>query len=425
MPSIKELREEQARVITEARSLNDTITPATVEADARSITEQVDRALARSAELDVQIERQQKIDDAMKRMETQADPRRPGADIQARAQDAADTISYRSAFAAYIRNAGDVSNLTSEQRDVLRAGAADTPELRVQTAGTTTAGGFTVPTELQAGIFKAMAAYGPMYDENVAFTLNTASGNPLTFTTVNDTATAVVKHTEGSQFTDDNGSDVTFGQVTLSAHAYNTEWVQVSLELLQDSIENMETVIADLLGERLGRRVNTELTTGDGTGDPQGVVTGSTLGKTTAGTTAITADELIDLLHSVDPAYRSSPRAAFMFNDSTLAAIRKLKDSENRYIWQMGDIRNGVPGTLLGYNYFVNQAMASIPSSASATRVAIFGDFSKYYVRKVGGPVIGVARERFFPQVGLAGVVRLDGRIMDTRAIKHLITAAS
>lgn len=421
MPTIRELREEQARIVTEARSLNDTITSDTSEADAKHITEQVDRALARASEIDVTVERMQRLADAEARMANDADPRRPDAAVEARAQDEPATVSYRQAFAEYVRAGGNVGDMRPEARAVLQTGY----EERVQVAGTTTAGGFTVPTELQAGIIKAMAAWGPMYDENVAFTMNTSSGNPMTFSAVNDTATAVVKHTEGGQLTDDGGSDAAFTQVTLSAHAYNTEWVQVSMELMQDSIENMEAVVADLLGERIGRRVNTELTTGDGTGDPQGVVTGSTLGKTTASATAITVDELIDLLHSVDPAYRQSPRAAFMLNDTTLAAVRKLKDSTGAYIWQMGDIRVGAPGTLLGYRYHINQAMASIPASASASKVVLFGDFAKYYVRKVGAPVIGVARERFWPQVGIAGVVRLDGRLMDTRAVKHLITAAS
>lgn len=420
MPNIRELREEQARVITEARALNDTIKADTTEADAKHIGEQVDRALARAAEIDTLIERQEALAAAEARMTSEADPRRPGGEVRAKGADEAKAISYRDAFAAYVRAGGAVGEMSPEARAVLQRGY----EERVQVTSTTTAGGFTVPTELQAGIIKSMAAWGPMYDENVAFTLNTTSGNPLTFTTVNETGggagVSLAQHTQSTQLADDNSQDVVFGQITLSAHAYNTEWIQVSMELLQDSIENMEAVVADLLGQRIGRRVNAELTVGDGTGDPQGVVTGSTLGRTAASATAITADELIDLVHSVDPAYRQSPRAAFMFNDLTLSAIRKLKDTTNQYIWQMGDIRAGAPGTLLGFRYYINQAMANI---ATAQRSVIFGDFSRYYVRKVGAPVIGIARERFWPQVGIAGVVRLDGRLMDTRAIRHLVQA--
>lgn len=111
-----------------------------------------------------------------------------------------------------------------------------------------------------------------------------------------------------------------------------------------------------------------------------------------------------------------------MFNDSTLAALRKLKDGENRYIWTAGDVQNGIPGTILGYRYSINQAMDSL---AAAKKVMLFGDFGAYFVRKVGGIVMFVARERFAPDIGLLGLARFDGELGDTAAVKHLITAAS
>ncbi|KFL25065.1 capsid protein, partial [Devosia sp. 17-2-E-8] len=177
-----------------------------------------------------------------------------------------------------------------------------------------------------------------------------------------------------------------------------------------------------LLGERLGRKANTELTIGDGNGDPQGIVVGSTLGVTAAAVAAITYDEVIDLVHSVNPAYRASPKVGFQFHDLTLKALRKLKDGEGRYIWSAGDVQKGVPSTILGYNYRINQAMDSL---AAAKKIMIFGDFGKYFVRKVGGIHLFVARERFAPDIGLLGMIRLDGRLGDTAAVKHLITAAA
>jgi HK97 family phage major capsid protein len=177
-----------------------------------------------------------------------------------------------------------------------------------------------------------------------------------------------------------------------------------------------------LLGERLARRVNSELTVGDGTGDPLGIVAASAAGKTSADVANFTADEIIDLVHSVDPAYRASPKCRFQFNDNSLAKIRKLKDGSGMYLWQMGDIRVGEPGRLLGFNYSVNQAMVN---AATGTKPIIFGDHSKYFVRKVGSPVIGVRREYYWPNIGLAGIVRLDGDLIQTSAVKHLVLAAS
>jgi HK97 family phage major capsid protein len=101
-----------------------------------------------------------------------------------------------------------------------------------------------------------------------------------------------------------------------------------------------------------------------------------------------------------------------------LAAIRKLKDGDGTYIWSMGDIRTGVPGTLLGQPYSVNQAMSS--TFTTGQKLILFGDFAKYYVRKVGTPVVGVRREYYWPNIGLAGVVRLDGDLIQTGAVKHL-----
>ena len=109
-----------------------------------------------------------------------------------------------------------------------------------------------------------------------------------------------------------------------------------------------------------------------------------------------------------------------MFHDTTLQAIRKLKDGQNNYLWQMGDVRSGAPATLLGNPYLVNQAMDSI---AANKKVIVFGDFGKYFVRKVGAPVIGVLRERFWPDLGIAGLIRFDGELGDTAAVKYLKTS--
>jgi HK97 family phage major capsid protein len=250
--------------------------------------------------------------------------------------------------------------------------------------------------------------------------LNTSGGKPLDFPKVDDTAVAVAQHTEAAAMTDDGGVDATFAKMTLGAFAYDTEWVQISMELLQDSAINIEQFIGELLGERLARRVNSELTVGDGTGDPLGIVAASAAGKTAAGVADFTVDEVIDLLHSVDPAYRASPKCRFMFNDNTLAKLRKLKQGDGAYIWSMGDIREGEPGRLLGQAYSVNQAMVN---AATGTKPIVFGDFSKYYVRKVGSPVIGVRREYYWPNIGLAGIVRLDGDLIQTSAVKHMVMA--
>lgn len=424
--SLTELQEKRGRLMTQAREALDEIKKNTDEARATELDKRHDDIMAEFDRIERTIEREQKMADvearfAARQEEERAKKRPKGEDTDTRGQDEGDTLEYREVFYKFLAGGADLGELEPEERKILRAGAAPKEaEKRIQSVGTTTAGGFTVPTELANQIIKSMKAWGPMYDEDICTTLNTATGNPIKVPTVDDTAVEAGKHTEGTALTDDGGKDVTFGQKSLDSYGYDTEFVKFSLELARDSIFNMESLLGSLLGERLGRIANRELTIGDGTGDPNGIVTASSLGKTAAAAGAITYDEIIDLIHSVDPAYRQSPKVRFMFNDLTLSAIRKLKDGEGRYIWTMGNVQTGVPNVLLGYNYSINQAMANI---ATGNKTLLFGDFSKYFVRKVGSPLIGVLRERFWPDLGIAGLIYFDGELGDTAAVKHLIQA--
>jgi HK97 family phage major capsid protein len=417
MAEVKDLREKMAKLATEARAKMSEVSDKTDEARAAEVEREFDAMMAEHDRLAGVAERMQKAEAALRSAQDIDVSRRPVAEArQAPAVDEGFKVDYRQAFYTMIANGG-LDGLDSEVRNVLRGA-----EVRAQTAGTTTAGGYTVPTELASFIEKAMIATGPMYDSSLFTVINTTGGNTFNIPTVDDTSVSAVAHTEGGTVTDDGGADVTFGQKTLGAFAFNTEWVRWSTELANDSILNVESLLGELLGERLGRIANSKLTTGSGSSDVEGIVTNSAAGKTAAAVAAVTADEIIDLLHSVDPAYRSSPSTAIMMNDSTLAAVRKLKDGQGNYLWAMGNYQAGVPQNILGYNVVVNQAMDSL---AAAKKVMLFGDMSKFYVRKVGGPSLFVARERFAPDYGILGYIRFDGVLTNTAAIKHLITAAS
>jgi HK97 family phage major capsid protein len=429
MATIKELREQAAKTLTEARSMLDGINDKSTKEQRAEAEQSVDKALAETSDIEARADRLGKLEAAEKRADEARDAderearesKRPslGAGQAGQGGD----MDYRTAFHEYLRAQGQKAEMPTEARTVLERGFQSV-EHRAQTT-TASAGGYTIPTELSNIMVKSMLAWGPMYDPGITTEIVTSGGGAITMPTVNDTATTVEKSTEGTTYTDDGGKDVTFGEKTLNAYAFNTEWLRVSKELADDSVFAMETILGNLLGERLGRRANLELTVGDGTGDPNGIVTASGAGIVAAATNAITADEIIDLLHSVDPAYRNGPGVRFMFNDSTLAAIRKLKDGDGNYLWQMGNVQAGVPGALLGYNYSINQAMAGLASGVDS-RVAVFGDFSKYYVRKVGSPLIGALQDKdFWPGFGIAGYIRFDGELSDVAAVKHMALAAS
>ena len=187
------------------------------------------------------------------------------------------------------------------------------------------------------------------------------------------------------------------------------------------SIDQPPEVLGKLIGERLGRKGNAWLTVGTGANQPLGFVTGAQVGHTTASATALTFDDIMELEHSVDPAYRSGPKVRFQMHDQTVKTLRKIKDSNGRYIWSDGDVTKGVPATLNNRPVSFNQAMAQIAASA---KTIAYGDFSQYYVRKVGNPLLGVAREKFFPNLGIMGVHRIDGAIGHAKAIKTLQMAA-
>jgi HK97 family phage major capsid protein len=101
-----------------------------------------------------------------------------------------------------------------------------------------------------------------------------------------------------------------------------------------------------------------------------------------------------------------------------------LKDGNGNYLWQMGNYQAGIPQNILGYNVAVNQSMANVGSGVSS-KVMLFGDMSKFYVRKVSQPSLYVARERFAPDFGILGYIRFDGVLANVNAIKHLALAAS
>lgn len=411
---LKKLRESMVSKANEARAELDKINDKTSEGDAKDLEARFDAIMGEHDKIRDRIEREERSMAAL----NAGDPRRPTGEEQEAREETPITPEYREVFAKVI--CGQQDDLTTEERSVLRNGAA---EFRAQTAGTSTAGGYTVPTTLSSEIIKSMLAWGPMYSEDICTSITTSSGNPINLPTVDDTTVTAESHTEAADLTDDGGKDVTFGQKSLGAYAFDTEFVKWSWELDLDSIFSMEQLLASLLGERLGRIANKQLSIGTGSGAPNGIVTASSLGTTLAATNAITSDEILNFVHSVDPAYRASPKTRFMFNDSTLLAVRKLKDGQGNYLVTeapdgSGRIRVGA----VSAPYSINQSMDGLTASK---KVMAFGDFSKYYVRKVGAPVIGVMKERFWPNMGIAGLIRFDGELGDTAAVKHMITAAS
>lgn len=342
-------------------------------------------------------------------------------------EDLMNAEEYRKAFWGHMRRLpGAESPLTPPQRALLQRGFVMQQEQRAQSIGTNSAGGYLVPQGFYDAIQEARKQFGGMR-QAPTFKMTTETGNPLPVPTSDDTSNVGAILAENAQI---GAQDVSFGSVTLNAYVYTSKLVLVSYQLLQDSAFDLESFLSRKFGERIGRAENAHFTTGDGSSKPTGILAasgGSTLGVTAAATTAVTYDELVDLEHSVDPVYRMMPGAAFTFNDTTLKFLRKLKDADDRPIWLPAGapaLAAGVPDTILGKPYIVNQDM---PSMTTGQKAIAFGDLSNYWIRDVKELTIIRLDERYadYLQVGFFAFARTDGKLIDagTHPVKHLALA--
>jgi HK97 family phage major capsid protein len=317
---------------------------------------------------------------------------------------------YRDTYSQYLKRG--LGSLTTEQRGLLQTRGTNT-----QVVGTDGLGGFLVPDTWQPEIERIMLDYSGIMQ--AARILRTAGGNTLYWPSEDDTSTLAVKTAEAAAVT---VADLTFTEKRLDAYKY-TSMIKVSEELLQDAAYDIQGEIAAAFGPRFGRIMNQECTLGDGSGDPNGIVTATSAGKTTASATAITFLEVLDLKHSIDPAYRMAPTFGFMFNDSVLLYLKKLVDSESRPLWTPS-YREGQPDTIDGTRYYINQGMDS--SINASSKIMLCGDFNKYIIRISKDMSVTRLNELYAENglVGFRGVMRFDGELINAGAVKHMITAA-
>ena len=155
---------------------------------------------------------------------------------------------------------------------------------------------------------------------------------------------------------------------------------------------------------------------GDGQSKPTGFITNAETGVTAASSTAITADEVIDLYHSLRTPYRKN--AVFMANDSTIKAIRKLKDGNGQYLWQPG-LQAGQPDTILNRPIYTS---AYMPELGSGNKIMLFGDLSYYWIADRQGRSFQRLNELFAKngQVGFRVFQRVDGKLILPEAVKTL-----
>lgn len=296
-----------------------------------------------------------------------------------------------------------------------------TPELRALGKGTGSAGGYSVPTGFRSGITERKKMYDAV--RRVAQVITTDDGRDLPWATNDDVSNVGGILAENVQASE---TDITLGTKTLGAYKFSSDIIRFSVELFQDSDLDLVNFLERKQAERVGRKQSTLFTTGTGTAQPLGIVTGAATGVTAAGATAITADELLDLVHSVDPAYRQPSGGdfvGFMMADATLAKIRKLKTSgSGDYVFQ-ADASAGFAGSLFGYPVQINN---DCPAATTGSKAVLFGNLTQgYVIRDVRDAFQVVFDERYadFGQMAVLLLERADATVQDVYAYKSLVMA--
>jgi HK97 family phage major capsid protein len=422
--SLQALREQRVALAAEMRALTDK--PAdkwNKEVDGPKW----DQLLAQLDEVDEAIKRHQKMN-AIASEQFEIATIANAADRVARDQKS----PVAAVFAKWLR--GGDSALTPEDWATHRASIRNPIENTLSTS-TGSQGGFTVQTEVAAQILEALKQFGGM--RRVATTIQTAMGNPINYPTsdgTNEVGEIVPQNTAA------NSQDPAFGFVALNVYKFSSKVIAVPFELLQDSQVDVEAFVRRRVMTRLGRITNTKFTVGlgDASSEPTGILTAAQTGVTAAnGTSQVTSviyDSLVDIQHSVDPAYRELGNCGWMMHDLSVKVIRKIKDLQGRPIFipgyeeaiPTGGKAAGIPDSLLGDPIQVNQDM---PVMAASAKSIAYGDFSFYTIRDVMDLTLFRFTDSAYTKLGQIGFLawlRSGGNFVDVGgAVKTFVNAAS
>jgi HK97 family phage major capsid protein len=399
--SLQAMRERRNALVQEAKNLNAQHTgswPADVAA-------KYDALIGEIGQIDDSIIRQQKV------LDLEADNKFADFLKQTGGQESEVKASQHARF---LRNG--FGGLTADESRAVRN--------TMSVGGAGSEGGYTVQTDVVKQVLNALKAFGGM--RQVAQIIQTEQGNPMNYPTSDGTSEVGEIVSENSAA---SALDASFGTLPLNVYKYSSKIITVPFELLQDSAIDVEGFVNDRIVTRLGRIQNTHFTTGTGSAQPNGVVTAAGVGKTgaTGSTLTVAYTDLIDLQHSVDPAYRAN--AKFMMHDSTIKAIRKLVDGNSRPLWVPdfdGGITGGMGGTLAGCQVVINQQM---PVMAASAKSILFGDFSYYKIRDVMAMSLFRFTDSVYTskgQVGFLAWARAGGNLIDVGgAVKAYANSAT
>ncbi len=355
-------------------SAEDAATYDKMEADVVALGKEIER-----------LERQAAIDAELAKPTSEPIVNKPAAKVPEKTGRAAD--EYRQAMIAAIRsNFRNVSNVLQEGVD------AD--------------GGYLVPEEYDNRLIDVLNEECIM--RNLGTNITTSGERKINIAATKPAASWIE---EGGAL---SFGDATFDQIIMDAYKLHVA-IKVTEELLYDNAFNLESYIIQQFGKAIANAEEDAFLNGDGNHKPTGLLTTAQTGVTTS-SAAITADDLIELVYKLKRPYRKS--ATFIVNDQTLAAIRKLKDANQAYMWQPS-YQMGEPDRLLGYPIHTTPFM---PTAEAGKAALVFGDFSYYNIGDRGSRSIQELRELFAGNGMIAFVMkeRVDGKLVLPEAVQML-----
>jgi HK97 family phage major capsid protein len=400
MTKIMELMERRAKAWDAAKNFLDTHSDngGNVSAEDAATYDKMEKEVTDLTHDIERLQRQEQIDKMMSQPTSSPLTTKPGAKDEPDDKPGIASKAYKTAFWDSIRkrNWYDVQNVLE--------------------VGTDANGGYLVPDEYEHQLIQALT------DENffrsLAHVIQTDSGT--------HTIPIVASHGTAS-WMEENGlypeSDDTFDQITLSAYKLGTA-IKVSEELMNDSVFDLESYISTEFARRIGAAEEEAFLVGDGQKKPEGVFTkvAATEGATTEiANTTLTFDSIMDVFHSLRSVYRN--RAVWILNDSTVKALRKIKDGNNNYIWQPSVVA-GQPDTILNRPY---KTSIYAPELAAGNVPLLFGDFSYYWIADRQGRSFKRLSELYAAngQIGFLASERVDGKLILPEAVRGLSVKAT
>lgn len=394
MSKVLELREKRAKAWEAAKKFLDAKQTADgfVSAEDAAAYDRMEADVVNLGKEIERLERQAAIDAELAKATSTPITNQPNGRIDGEVKTGIATEAYKRAFWNGMRN-----RMSYEVQNAL-------------SIGTDSEGGYLVPDEYEKKLVEALQ--DEVFFRNLATVIRTSSGDrKIPIVTSKGTAAWI---DEEGQFPE---SDDSFGQTSIGAYKLAT-MIKVSDELLNDSVFNMEQYISKEFGRRIGTKEEEAFFVGDGEGKPIGLfhTTGGAETGVTAATASITFDDVMDLYYSLRAPYRN--KASWLLNDSTVKAIRKLKDGNGNYIWQPS-VREGEPDRILNRPY---RTSIYVPELAEGKRVIAFGDYSYYWIADRQGRSFKRLNELYAAtgQVGFLACERVDGKLILAEAVKTL-----